>query len=73
VGPDKLDSGWGATGRECPPNFEFGGSWVLAKICFTQPHTKTVSKHVTGNHEYSIYNNLRQQRILGFPTLISFG
>ena len=33
---------------------------------------KTVSKHVTGNHEYSIYN-LRQQRILASPTLISFG
>jgi hypothetical protein len=41
-----------------PPNFEFRGSYVLAKICFTQPPTKTVSKHVTGNHEYSIYNQL---------------
>ena len=46
-------------------NSIFGGegSWmwrllkVQAKICFTQPPTKTVSKHVTGNYEYSIYNN----------------
>ena len=60
--------GWGqtnsipggeATSRVCPPNFELRGSYVLAKICFTQPPTKTVSKHVTGNHEYSRYNNLR--------------
>ena len=65
--------GGGATGRGCPPNFEFRGSYVLAKICFTKPPTKTVSKHVTGNHEYSIYNDLWQQRILGSPTLISFG
>jgi hypothetical protein len=53
----------GATGRGCPPNFEFSGSQVLAKICFSQPPTKPVSKHATGNHEYSIYNNLKQQRI----------
>jgi hypothetical protein len=74
--------GWGqtnsipggeATGRGVPPNFEFRGSYVLANIYFTQPPTKTVSEHVTGNHEYSIYNNLRQQRILGSPTLIFFG
>jgi hypothetical protein len=26
---------------------------------FIQPLTKTVSKHVTGNHGYSIYNNLK--------------
>jgi hypothetical protein len=32
---------------------------VLANICFTQPLTKTVSKHVTGNHGYSKYNNLK--------------
>jgi hypothetical protein len=31
----------------------------LAKICFTEPLTKTVSKHVTGNHGYSIYNKLK--------------
>ena len=29
------------------------------KDLFTQPLTKTVSKHVTGNHGYSIYNNLK--------------
>jgi hypothetical protein len=35
------------------------GCYVLAKICFTQPLTKTVSKHVTGNYGYSMYNNLK--------------
>jgi hypothetical protein len=50
---------WGCS----PKQFESRGSFknlkVLAKICFTQPLTKTVSKHVTENHGYSIYNNLK--------------
>jgi hypothetical protein len=29
------------------------------KDLFAQPLTKTASKHVTGNHGYSIYNNLK--------------
>jgi hypothetical protein len=50
----------GAGARECSPKqFESRGSQVLPKICFTQPLTKTVSKHVTGNHGYSIYNNFK--------------
>jgi hypothetical protein len=50
--------GWekGQTNSIFPKQFESRGSW---KICFTQPLTKTVSKHVTGNHGYSIYNNLK--------------
>jgi hypothetical protein len=43
--PDKLDFWWGRLLK------------VLAKICFTQPPTKMVSKHVTGSYEYSIFNN----------------
>jgi hypothetical protein len=50
----------GAGARGCSPKqFESTGSQVLAKICFTQPLTKTVSKHVAGNYGYSIYNNLK--------------
>jgi hypothetical protein len=50
----------GAGAREySPKQFESTGSQVLAKICFTQPLTKTVSKYVTGNYGYSIYNNLK--------------
>ena len=55
--PDKLDFGCGSKGCS-PKQFESRGSYVLAKIFFTQPLTKTVSKHVTGNYGYSIYNNL---------------
>ena len=29
------------------------------KDLFAQPLTKTASKHVSGNHGYSIYNNLK--------------
>jgi hypothetical protein len=36
-----------------------GARGVPKTICFIQPLTKTVSKHVTGNHGYSIYNNLK--------------
>jgi hypothetical protein len=50
--------GAGARGACSQKQFESRG-YVLAKICFTQPLTKTVSKHVTGNHGYSIYNNLK--------------
>jgi hypothetical protein len=75
--PDKLD--FGCEARGCSQKqFESRGSQVLAKICFTQPLTKTVSKHVTRNHGYSIYNNLKfafeaVKNIIGSPALISFG
>jgi hypothetical protein len=61
--------GGGAKGRGCAPKFWI---WRLVSsgIDLFYPTThKNCSKHVTGNHEYSIYNNLRQQRILGHSNL----
>jgi hypothetical protein len=53
---------WGRGGGACVPqnNLNLEALLVLAKICITQPLTKTDSKHsVTGNHGYSIYNKLK--------------
>ena len=49
----------GAGARGVPQNNLNLEALSSGKDLFTQPLTKTVSKHITGNHGYSIYNNLK--------------